>query len=66
MLGDLAGPYACREMLPEVLVPADSVAAHPKRTRRDWIVDSTFFVTALLLGSIVVGDVVEADGPRTR
>ena len=50
-------------MLPEVLVPADSDAAHPKRTRRDWIVDGTFFVAALVLGAIVVGGVAAADKP---
>ena len=50
-------------MLPEVLVPADSDAAHPKRTRRDWIVDGTFFVAALMLGAIVVGGVAAADKP---
>jgi len=50
-------------MLPEVLVPAEPDAVHPKRSRRDWIVDSTFFVVALLFGAVVVGSVAEADNP---
>jgi len=50
-------------MLPEVLVPADSDAAHSKRSRRDWIVDGTFFVAALVFGAIVVGGVAAADRP---
>ena len=38
-------------MLPEVLVPIgdpDPEAARVKRSRRDWIVDSAFFVLARL------------------
>ena len=50
-------------MLPEVLVPAEPDAVHAKRSRRDWIVDTTFFVVALLFGAIVVGSVAEADKP---
>ena len=50
-------------MLPEVLVPADPDAFHPKRSRRDWFVDSTFFVIALLLGAILVGTAAEVDNP---
>jgi signal transduction histidine kinase len=43
-------------MLPEeVIVPAD--AARHRRTRRDWFVDSTFFVLALVIGAFVLGNV---------
>ena len=51
-------------MLPEVLVPApDPDAARDKRSRRDWLVDSTFFAIALLVGSLVLGNVVKVDDP---
>ena len=51
-------------MLPEVLVPAgDPDAGRPKRSRRDWFVDTTFFLLALLTGSLVLGNVVEVDDP---
>ena len=50
-------------MLPEVLVPAeaDADATRPRRSRRDWIVDSAFFVIALLLGALVFGNVEETE-----
>ncbi len=46
-------------MLPEVLVPAeaDGDATRPRRSRRDWIVDSAFFVIALVTGALVLGGV---------
>jgi signal transduction histidine kinase len=42
-------------MLPEVLVPAEG--SRHRRSRRDWLVDSTFFVVALLIGALVLGNV---------
>jgi signal transduction histidine kinase len=48
-------------MLPEVLVPADPDVARPKRSRRDWLVDATFFAFALLAGSLVLGNVVKEE-----
>jgi signal transduction histidine kinase len=49
-------------MLPEVLVPAgEPDAVRAKRSRRDWLVDSAFFLLALLLGAIVLGNVVERE-----
>src|SRR4051794_30059527 len=42
-------------MLPEVLVPAE--ATRHRRSRRDWFVDSVFFVLALLIGALVLGSV---------
>ena len=50
-------------MLPEVLVPAEPDAARPKRSRRDWLVDSAFFAIAVLVGLLVVGNVATADNP---
>jgi len=53
-------------MLPEVLVPAgeaDPDAVRPRRSRRDWIVDSVFFVLALLAGMFVVGNVEQVENP---
>jgi signal transduction histidine kinase len=53
-------------MLPEVLVPkgdADPDAARPRRSRRDWLVDSVFFVVALLAGALVVGNVEQVENP---
>jgi signal transduction histidine kinase len=49
-------------MLPEVLVPAgDPDVDRPKRSRRDWLVDVTFFLLALLAGSLVLGNVVQEE-----
>ena len=48
-------------MLPEVLVPAERDAARPKRSRRDWVVDTTLFVLALFLGAIVFGNVEQRE-----
>ncbi len=42
-------------MLPEVLVPAEG--ARHRRSRRDWFVDSVFFLLALLIGALVLGNV---------
>lgn len=53
-------------MLPEVLVPkgdADPDAARPRRSRRDWLVDSVFFVVALIAGALVVGNVEQVEDP---
>src|SRR4051794_29922145 len=43
-------------MLPEVLVPAEASSRH-KRSRRDWLVDGTFFAMALLIGAFLLGNV---------
>jgi signal transduction histidine kinase len=48
-------------MLPEVLVPAEPDAVHPKRSRRDWFVDSTFVLLALFLGALVFGNVEQRE-----
>jgi signal transduction histidine kinase len=42
-------------MLPEVIVPAD--ASESRRSRRDWLVDGTFFVLALFGGALVLGSI---------
>jgi signal transduction histidine kinase len=48
-------------MLPEVIVPAE--ATRPRRSRRDWFVDSTFFAIALLGGALLLGSVDERHTP---
>ncbi|MDP9136434.1 MAG: two-component sensor histidine kinase, partial [Actinomycetota bacterium] len=49
-------------MLPEVLVPTDDRdVARAKRSRRDWIVDGTFFAFALLAGAVVLGNTARID-----
>ena len=55
-------------MLPEVLVPAeaDADAIRPRRSRRDWIVDSAFFVIALLIGALVFGNVEKTENLPMR
>ncbi|HYH90387.1 MAG TPA: histidine kinase [Solirubrobacteraceae bacterium] len=54
-------------MLPEVLVPIGDpdpdAAARTKRSRRDWIVDSTFFVLALLVGMVALGETIQVEDP---
>ena len=42
-------------MLPEVLVPAEG--SRHRRSRRDWFVDTVFFLLALLIGALVFGNV---------
>ena len=51
-------------MLPEVLVPTEAPdldAAPAKRSRRDWIVDGTFFAFALLAGMLLLGNTAKID-----
>ena len=48
-------------MLPEVLVPAEPDAVRPKRSRRDWLVDSTFFLFAIFFGALVFGNVEQRE-----
>jgi signal transduction histidine kinase len=47
-------------MLPEVLVPAEASSRH-KRSRRDWLVDGTFFAIALLIGAFLLGNVEQRE-----
>jgi signal transduction histidine kinase len=42
-------------MLPEVLVPAEG--SRHRRSRRDWFVDTVFFLLALMAGALVFGSV---------
>src|SRR4051794_29714109 len=49
-------------MLPEVLVPAEASSRH-QRSRRDWFVDSVFFLLALLIGALVLGNVDKQENP---
>src|SRR3954452_16398157 len=49
-------------MLPEVLVPAEASSRH-QRSRRDWFVDSVFFLLALLIGALVLGNVDKQEKP---
>jgi signal transduction histidine kinase len=48
-------------MLPEVLVPAEG--SRHRRSRRDWLVDSAFFLLALVIGSLVLGNVDQQEDP---
>src|SRR5678815_605462 len=48
-------------MLPEVLVPAEG--SRHRRSRRDWFVDTVFFLLALLIGALVLGNVDKQDDP---
>jgi len=48
-------------MLPEVLVPAEG--SRHRRSRRDWFVDSVFFLLALLIGAAVLGNVNQQEDP---
>src|SRR3954454_15240318 len=48
-------------MLPEVLVPAEG--SRHRRSRRDWFVDSVFFLLALLIGVLVLGYVDKQENP---
>ena len=48
-------------MLPEVLVPAEG--SRHRRSRRDWFVDSAFFLLALLIGALVLGNVAQQEDP---
>jgi signal transduction histidine kinase len=48
-------------MLPEVLVPAEGDAPRPKRSRRDWIVDSACFLGALGFGALAYFSVAEEE-----
>ena len=53
-------------MLPEVLVPAgeaDPDAVRARRSRRDWIVDSVFFVLALFFGALALGNAEQLENP---
>ena len=46
-------------MLPEVLVPPEG--SRHRRSRRDWFVDSVFFLLALLIGTLVLGNVEQRE-----
>src|SRR3954463_2805572 len=46
-------------MLPEVLVPPEG--SRHRRSRRDWFVDTAFFLLALLIGALVLGSVEETE-----
>src|SRR3954465_5321536 len=48
-------------MLPEVLVPAEG--SRHRRSRRDWFVDSVFFLLALLIGALVLGNAAKQENP---
>jgi signal transduction histidine kinase len=48
-------------MLPEVLVPEEG--SRHRRSRRDWFVDTVFFLLALLIGALVLGNVDRQEDP---